>query len=66
MLKEIKEDILKMDIKLGNRNGKIESLKKEPKGHSRFEKSIISEIFKSSISLAAVWRKEWVNLKLDQ
>lgn len=65
MFKEIKEDIFKMDIKLGNLNGKIEFLKKELKGYFRFEKSIIFEIFKSLISLVVVWRKEWVNLKLD-
>ena len=38
MLKEIKDDILKMNIKLGNLNREIKSLKGEPKGNSMYEK----------------------------
>lgn len=37
----MKEDILNMNIKLGNLTREIESLKKEPKGNSRFEKRSI-------------------------
>lgn len=36
MLKEIK-DILKMNIRSGKLRGEMESLRKEPRGKSRFE-----------------------------